>query len=821
MLAFVVGSVSVLGSAPASVHAAEPVTGTGRISANSVLGGTPVGAGRAVPGLATDPADGNHVVEVDEDFTRGQCTFRTTHDGGKSWAGGDLSVPPGLDPVDGPGVPPCDAVDSGGFAHFDQSVAFGSGANVYATFSSGNAVVVSHSPDGGTSFGPGVVAVAAPPVSGAFDIRPQLAVEPGAAGDRIYVSALNRAGSPGGGERLVTTRSDDGGVTWSPVVDAQGEGETVREPAQPVVGADGAVVVAWHGGTGASADQVVVARSTDRGATWARSPAAGVPGGGGFPYLAVGPSAPQGGPAKPGQGTLRLVYVGGQDNTTDISMRRSDDNGATWSAPVRVSDDAPTQPGAATVQHLRPRLSSSADGRIDVVWTDTRAGYEGPIGFGDIWYSASIDGGGTFSTNRRVNDRTIDLGSGQVSESALADHGPVVTALGGGRLLFAWGDSRDGGVGTGVDTDSHAGSDVFMAVMDPGATGPVPSTALDDNAPEQLSVDLSRLAFPGGTANAGSQRTTGVVLVNSTDDTGLALAAAVLARANNSPLLLAAATDLTPAQKKEVARLAPGGAYLVGAATRLSDKVEASLAAAGATDTQRITGSDSTDTARRIAALLDTRDAEARASGVPAFQAAVVVNSQTGDAATGSALAAALRMPVLFTQRDAIPPATTQALAELGIRTTLVVGGPASVANAVLRDLPGGRRLGGDDPTVTSEAVAAEARARNVATNVVYVSDGERPSDQAAIGAAVASLGGIMLAEPTADPAAARRSLDALGITPVVDRLVSVRSDTSGASTGVRMALAVVILLIGIATLVVALAHRDRDTERAATPGEK
>jgi len=607
-------------------------------------------------------------------------------------------------------------------------------------------------------------------------------------------------------------------------VDAQGPGDSVREPAQPAVGPDGAVYVAWHSGAGASASQVTVARSTDRGATWTRSPATDVPEGGGFPYLAVS------------EGTLRLVYVGGPLSGvpgpsgplsgvpspsgvpgpgTDISIRQSSDGGSTWSAPTRVSDDVPTDPGTAPVQHLVPRLSSSAGGRLDVVWMDTRSGYAGSFGFGDIWYSSSTDGT-TFSSNRRVNDRSINLGPGPVTESALARHGPVVVAQGENRLLFAWGDSRNGGVGTGVDTDSHAGSDVFMATMDLGATGPVPATALDDTSPEKLSVDLSRLAFPGGTANAGSQRTTRVVLVNATDDTGLALAAAVLARANNSPLLLADATDLTVDQKKEVARLAPGGAYLVGAATRLSDRVVSSLAEAGATDAQRVTGNDSTDTARRIATLLDTRDVDARAKGTPAFAAAVIVNSQTGDAATGSALAAALRLPVLFTQRDAVPPATTEALAALAIKTTIVVGGPASIGNGVLRTLPGAKRLGGDNPTLTSEAVAAEARARNVATNVVYVSDGEQPSDQAAIGAAVASLGGIMLAEPTASPEAARRSLDALGLTPVVDRLVSVRSDTSGASTGLRLALAVLILVIGIAALGVALAHRDRDAGQAA-----
>jgi len=460
----------------------------------------------------------------------------------------------------------------------------------------------------------------------------------------------------------------------------------------------------------------------------------------------------------------------------------------------------------------------ASDGRIDVVWLDTRSAYDAPkdapLGFGDIWYSSSVGDGQTFSTNRRVNDRSINLGPGAAGQSALARHGPALAERGPNQVMFAWGDSRNAGVGTGVDSDSHTGSDVYVATLDLAATGVTPATTIDDSAPEKLSVDLSRLAFPGGTAKAGSQRTTRVVLVNGTDDTGLALAAAVLARANESPLLLARATDLTPDQKKEVARLAPGGAYLVGAATRLSDKVVSSLTEAGANDVQRITGSDSTETAGRIAGLLDTRDAVDRANRSPAFDAAVIVNSQTGDAATGTALAAALRMPVLFTQRDTVPPATTTALAELGITATLVVGGPESVGNSVLKALPGAKRLGGDDPTATSAAVAAEARARNVAVNVVYVSDGERPSDQAAIGAAVASLGGLMLAEPDADPAAARQTIDELGLTPVVDRLVSIRSNTAGAGTGIRIALATLILLIGIATIAVALVHRaDREPD--------
>ncbi len=804
VVVLVLGPVSVLSSAGA---ATEAVTGGGRITTNTPLAGPSPALGRDVPGLAVDPADPNHVVEVDEDFARGQCTFGTSFDGGRTWGRGDLSVVSGVAGGD-PLAPPCDAISSAGNAHFDQSVAFGSGANVFTTFASGNAVVVAHSADGGKTWSPGVRAIAAPAVTGAADIRPQLAVEPRAEGDRVYVSALGADGSADGAPSLATTRSDDGGASWSAVVGVQGEGERVREPAQPAIGPDGAVYVAWHSSVGPSADRVVVARSGDRGATWTRA-VAGESAGDGSPYLAVD-----------GGGVVDLVYAGIPGGRSDIYFQHSGDNGSTWSKPARVSDD---ETASRPVEHLAPRLAAASGGRIDVAWLDTRSGYdtpkETPLGFGDIWYSSTTDDGKTFSTNRRVNDRSINLGPGAGAQSALAHHGPVLAELGPGRVMFAWGDSRNAGVGTGVDSDSRAGSDVYTATLDLGAGGVTPVTFLDDSAPEKLSVDLSRLAFPGGTAKTGSQRTTRVVLVNGTDDTGLALAAAVLARANESPLLLARASDLTSDQKKEVARLAPGGAYLVGAATRLSDKVASSLAEAGANDVQRITGSDSTETAGRIAGLLDTRTADERASRTPAFDAAVIVNSQTGDAATGTSLAAALRMPVLFTQRDTLPPATTAALEELSIKTTLVIGGPESVGNAVLKALPGAKRLGGDDPTATSAAVAAEARARNLAVNVVYISDGERPSDQAAIGAAVASLGGIMLAEPDASPGAAFRTVDELGLTPVVDRLVSIRSNTEGAGTGIRIALATLILLIGVATIIVALVHRaDREPDSPA-PG--
>lgn len=812
---------------PVSARAAAPRAG--RASANAPLGrdDSPV-RGLDVPGLATDPADPDHVVAVAEDFIRGQCVHKVTFDGGRTWSGGDLKAPSDF------AQPPCTTFDSGGYAHFDQSVAFGSAGNVYTAFSShrrpqqrpesrivqgeGDSVLVFRSTDGGTTWGTGVVAVPGSAESQPFYIRPQIAVEPRAEGDRVYVSAWGvnvtsgGAGGGGGDRRLVTARSDDGGRTWAAPVDAQGPDEKVREPAQPAIGPNGVVYVAWRNrDPEPPPNAIAVARSTDQGVTWSRSTAGpvtatGTSGGGGFPHLAV----------DPGNGNVYLVYQSARDGALDITFQRSTDGGATWSPPSRVNDDRT----AAKVQHVTPHISLAPNGRIDVVWMDRRTDSGSPAtttpkpaGVGDVWYSSSSDGGQSFSPNRRITDRSLNLDLGLNGRvGSYTWYGPVSTPMGDDRVMFAWADSRNGN----LDTDTQ---DVYVSVMDLAADGPAPSTALPGAGPEDLSVRLSELAYPGGPEKVAGQRATKVVVVNG-NDINAALPAAVLARANWGPLLVSRAGDLTTAQKEEVRRLGAPAAYMVGPASQLSDKVFDSLVKAGAREPRRINGSDSADTARRIALMLDARDTAAQAAGTPAFDAVVVVNPQSPDAATGSALAAALRMPVLFTQRDALPVATTEALRDLAVTTTLVIGGTASVSDAVVARLPGATRLGGADPTVTSEAVAAEAVARHLPANVVYVTDGERPVDQAVLGAAVARLGGLMLAEPDASADGARRSLDRLGLTPLVDRLVVAKPDLGGTSTALRLALAIVIFLIGILTLVLALAHGDDEHPPTGSPRE-
>jgi hypothetical protein len=83
----------------------------------------------------------------------------------------------------------------------------------------------------------------------------------------------------------------------------------------------------------------------------------------------------------------------------DVHFVRSTDGGSTWSAPIRLNDDAPS---ANSFQWF-PMLDVAPNSRIDAVWYDTRNGTGStPYRYSQLFYAYSWDGGVTWSQNQAV-----------------------------------------------------------------------------------------------------------------------------------------------------------------------------------------------------------------------------------------------------------------------------------------------------------------------------------------------------------------------------------------------------------------------------------
>jgi hypothetical protein len=112
-------------------------------------------------------------------------------------------------------------------------------------------------------------------------------------------------------------------------------------------------------------------------------------------------------------GRAYLLYtdeVSNEKDDTDVEVRHSDDQGATWSAPVRVNDDATTN------SQFLPKLSlDPTSGDLAATWYDARndLGTGGPGDTDGVpnddaqyWGSFSTDGGLTFQPNVRISAGT-------------------------------------------------------------------------------------------------------------------------------------------------------------------------------------------------------------------------------------------------------------------------------------------------------------------------------------------------------------------------------------------------------------------------------
>jgi hypothetical protein len=214
---------------------------------------------------------------------------------------------------------------------------------------------------------------------------------------------------------LFVTHSDDG-VTWSaPTQLSSGfiRDVQITGPGKgALLGTTSTVFIAAmdEGGGGPATRQNVMYRSLDGGVTWTSvimgprfTPVGDGQCSSNTYFEKVNPIWRHMGWGEPGVGPHGVVHyayaaAGTGGDPGDIFYQRSTDNGVTWSAPIKVNQDA----DAAFKTQWMPSLSASGAGRITISWYDRRSrttacnNVTDPGCSYERWARQSKDNGATF-----------------------------------------------------------------------------------------------------------------------------------------------------------------------------------------------------------------------------------------------------------------------------------------------------------------------------------------------------------------------------------------------------------------------------------------
>ena len=114
----------------------------------------------------------------------------------------------------------------------------------------------------------------------------------------------------------------------------------------------------------------------------------------------------------------------------DIMFSRSEDAGQTWSTPVRVNDDDPQN----EAWQWFGTMSVSPNGRIDVVWNDTRN--TGVVNLSETFYAYSRDGGRSWTKSVPINP-VFNSHHGWPQQNKLGDYYDMNSDNTGANLAYA------------------------------------------------------------------------------------------------------------------------------------------------------------------------------------------------------------------------------------------------------------------------------------------------------------------------------------------------------------------------------------------------
>jgi hypothetical protein len=202
-----------------------------------------------------------------------------------------------------------------------------------------------------------------------------------------------------------------------------------------------------------------------------------------------------------------------ENGDTEIYLRNSTDDGATWSAPVRVNDDPV---GTPIRSQFNPYITlDRTSGVLAIGWHDSRndngvpgVGGTNTIPNDDAEYYASFstDGGATWAPNDRL--------SGGFSNSNLSgngiDYGDYVGQDAyGGKFVAVWADNSNCD-GTNANGTLSA-FDLYMGTMLIPGGGPTPTGTLPTSTPSRTPT-----SSPTSTASATTTATRTATPTNTT-----------------------------------------------------------------------------------------------------------------------------------------------------------------------------------------------------------------------------------------------------------------------------------------------------------------
>ena len=262
-----------------------------------------------------------------------------------------------------------------------------------------------------------------------------------------YAGALGVSPNGRPGYAVVVSASRDGGTTWgTPVVVSAGIPTQGIVLDKPSILADprraGRVYAVWArytGGPSHIVDQVDFVRSDDHGATWS-APA---------PLYAAGSEAQNNELVAPAAGVLLDLFAEGSPllagHPARVAAVRSTDGGATWSGPQTVASFTVTQTsdpqlGGSVRATGQDVVAASGHGWAYAAWFEN-----GASGTSAVRVSGSGDGGLTWSPPATV-----------VTEGAQAFL-PTLAVAGDGLLGATWYDLRDSAAGPGLGTEVWSG----------------------------------------------------------------------------------------------------------------------------------------------------------------------------------------------------------------------------------------------------------------------------------------------------------------------------------------------------------------------------